>query len=126
MRREAISLVARGVASAEDVDAAIRWGFGFRLRAAGTLESMDLVGLEQILRIHEHILPDLDSSREPSPLLRELLARGETGVRAGRGFFAWDAERERAVRERMEIALIEGLKLLRRLEGDGIAAPEDA
>jgi 3-hydroxybutyryl-CoA dehydrogenase len=124
MRREAISLVARGVASAEDVDAAVRWGFGFRLLAAGTLESMDLVGLEQILRIHEYILPDLDTSREPSPLLRELLARGETGVRAGRGFLAWDAERERATRARMDALLIEGLKLVRRWE-QGHAAPTE-
>jgi 3-hydroxyacyl-CoA dehydrogenase len=120
MRREAISLVARGVASAEDVDAAIRWGFGFRLLAAGTLETMDLVGLEQILKIHEYILPDLDVSREPSHLLRELLARGDTGVRAGRGFLTWDAERERAARARMDVLLIEVLKLVRRLEGDAV------
>jgi len=126
MRREAISLVARGVASAEDVDAVVRWGFGFRLLGAGTLETMDLVGLEQILRIHEYILPDLDASPEPSPLLRELVARGETGARAGRGFFAWDPAREQASRERMEILLIEGLKLMRRLGGDGTAAPEGA
>lgn len=122
MRREAISLVARGVASAEDVDAAVRWGFGFRLLAAGTLESMDLVGLEQILRIHEYILPDLDTSREPSPFLRALIARGETGVHAGRGFLAWDAERERATRTRMDALLIQCLKLVRRWE-EGQAAP---
>jgi 3-hydroxybutyryl-CoA dehydrogenase len=118
MRREAISLVARGIASAEDVDAAIRWGFGFRLLGAGTLESMDLVGLEQILKIHEYILPDLEPASEPSPLLRELVARGETGARAGRGFLIWDAERERAARARMDALIIEGLKLVRRWEED--------
>ncbi len=118
MRREAISLVAWGVASAEDVDAAVRWGFGFRLLGAGTLESMDLVGLEQILKIHEYILPDLDASPAPSPLLRELVARGDTGARVGRGFFPWDPARERAARARMDALLIEGLKLMRRLEGE--------
>ncbi len=125
MRREAISLVARGIASAEDVDAAIRWGFGFRLLGAGTLESMDLVGLEQILRIHEYILPNLDPASEPSPLLRELVARGETGARTGKGFFAWDPARERAAHERMEVLLIEGLKLMRRLEGGGSVTAEE-
>lgn len=117
MRREAISLVARGVASAEDVDAAVRWGFGFRLLGAGTLETMDLVGLEQILKIHEYIIPDLETSTEPSPLLRELVARGDTGARSGRGFLAWDAARERAARARMDALLIVALKLMRQVEG---------
>lgn len=119
MRREAISLVARGIATAEDVDAVVRWGFGFRLLGAGTLESMDLVGLEQILKIHEYILPDLDASPEPSPLLRELVARGDTGARAGRGFYAWDPAREQAARTRMDALVMEALKLVRRLEGEG-------
>ena len=116
MRREAISLVARGIASAEDVDAAVRWGFGFRLLGAGTLETMDLVGLEQILKIHEYIIPDLEASPEPSPLLRELVARGDTGARSGRGFLAWDAARERAARARMDALLIAALKLVREVE----------
>jgi 3-hydroxybutyryl-CoA dehydrogenase len=126
MRREAISLVARGIASAEDVDAAVRWGFGFRLLGAGTLETMDLVGLEQILKIHEYILPDLEASAEPSPLLRDLVARGDTGARSGRGFLAWDTARERAARARMEALLIEELKLVRRLEGGAAPAGEEA
>jgi 3-hydroxybutyryl-CoA dehydrogenase len=117
MRREAISLVARGIASAEDVDAAVRWGFGFRLLGAGTLETMDLVGLEQILKIHEYIIPDLEASPEPSPLLRELVARGDTGARSGRGFLAWDAARERASRARMDALLIAALKLVQQVEG---------
>jgi 3-hydroxyacyl-CoA dehydrogenase len=117
MRREAISLVARGIASAEDVDAAIRWGFGFRLLGAGTLETMDLVGLEQILKIHEYIIPDLEASPEPSPLLRDLVARGDTGAQSGRGFLAWDAARERSARARMDDLLIAALKLVRQVEG---------
>ena len=116
MRREAISLVARGIASAEDVDAAVRWGFGFRLLGAGTMETMDLVGLEQILKIHEYIIPDLDASPEPSPLLQELVARGDTGARSGRGFLAWDTARERSARMRMDALLIAALKLVRQVE----------
>ena len=112
MRREALSLVARGIASVEDVDAAVQWGFGFRLLGAGTLESMDLVGLEQILRIHSYILPDLDPPSDPSPLLRQLIAEGKTGAAAGHGFLAWDAARERAATRRMETVMIELLKLL--------------
>lgn len=118
MRREAISLVARGVASAEDVDAAIRFGFGFRLLAAGTLEAMDLVGLEQILRINEYIVPDLDRSAEAPALLRDLVARGETGAKAGKGFLTWKPGDADAARERMDRILVEALTLVRRIEGE--------
>jgi 3-hydroxybutyryl-CoA dehydrogenase len=117
MRREAISLVDRGIATAEDVDAAVTWGFGFRLLGAGTLESMDLVGLEQLLRIHTYILPDLDPPSDPSPLLQRLIAEGKTGAKAGQGFLAWDAAREQAATRRMERVMIELLKLIRRVEG---------
>ena len=116
MRREAINLVARGIASAEDVDAAVQWGFGFRLLGAGTLESMDLVGLEQILRIHSYILPDLDPPSDPSPLLRQLIAGGKTGAGAGQGFLSWDAAREKVATRRMETVMVELLKLLQRIE----------
>ncbi|MBW1789853.1 MAG: 3-hydroxyacyl-CoA dehydrogenase family protein [Deltaproteobacteria bacterium] len=116
MRREALNLVARGIASAEDVDAAVQWGFGFRLLGAGTFESMDLVGLEQIHRIHSYILPDLDPPSNPSPLLQRLIAEGKTGAGAGQGFLAWDAAREQSATRRMETVMVELLKLLQRME----------
>ena len=125
MRREAISLVARGVATAEDVDAAVQWGFGFRLLGSGTLETMDLVGLEQLLRINEYILPDLDPPSEPPPLLRELIAHGETGAQAGKGFLNWDAARRQAAHKRMEAMLIGALKLVRQVEAQTEASTGD-
>jgi 3-hydroxybutyryl-CoA dehydrogenase len=79
---------------------------------------MDLIGLEQLLRINEYIVPDLDAVAEAPPLLRELVARGHTGARAGQGFYEWDPAREAAARARMDALLIEGLKLIRRLERD--------
>ena len=124
MRREAISLVTRGVATAEDVDAAVQWGFGFRLLGAGTLETMDLVGLEQLLRINEYILPDLDPPSDPPPLLRELIARGETGALAGKGFLTWNAAGRQAAHRRMEAMLIGALKLVRQVEAQTAASTE--
>src|ERR1700722_168368 len=46
MIREAVNVVAEGIASAEDVDLAVRKGFGMRLPAYGIFEHQDLVGLE--------------------------------------------------------------------------------
>jgi 3-hydroxybutyryl-CoA dehydrogenase len=88
-KREAIALVAAGVCSAETVDLVCRYGFGRRLPFLGPLEQADLGGLDLTLAIHEVLMPDLDTSREPQPLLVELVRRGDLGARTGRGFRTW-------------------------------------
>jgi 3-hydroxybutyryl-CoA dehydrogenase len=99
LKREAIALVANGVCTAETVDTVTRFGFGRRLGIVGPLEQSDLTGLELTLAIHETIMPVLDRTPEPHPLLVEKVRRGETGAAAGRGFRDWtpgQAEARRA------------------------------
>jgi 3-hydroxybutyryl-CoA dehydrogenase len=102
LKREAIALVAAGVCSAETVDTVTRFGFGARLGIVGPLEQTDLTGLELALAIHEVLMPSLDRTAEPHPLLVEKVRRGEVGASAGRGFRDW-APGEAAARRR-EIA----------------------
>jgi 3-hydroxybutyryl-CoA dehydrogenase len=87
--REAIALLDAGVASAADIDLAVRTSFGIRFPAIGPLESADLSGLDVIAAIHAYLLPDLDRSTTPQPGLRDRVARGELGAKTGRGFHAW-------------------------------------
>jgi len=89
MLREAISLVEKGVATAEDVDTVIREALGTRLTNLGVLELADLSGLDLALTVSSNLFKDLDASKEPHALLREKVARGETGVKSGRGFYDW-------------------------------------
>jgi 3-hydroxybutyryl-CoA dehydrogenase len=89
LKREAIALVASGVCTAETVDTVTRFGFGHRLGIVGPLEQSDLTGLELTLAIHETLIPDLDRTPGPHPLLVEKVRRGETGAAAGRGFRTW-------------------------------------
>lgn len=99
LKREAIALVAAGHCDAETVDEVVKRGFGARLAVLGPLEQSDLVGLELTLDIHRTLMPALDRTAEPQPLLVEKVERGETGARAGRGFREWakgDAEALRA------------------------------
>jgi 3-hydroxybutyryl-CoA dehydrogenase len=99
LKREAIALVANGVCTAETVDTVTRFGFGRRLGIVGPLEQSDLTGLELTLAIHETLIPDLDRTPGPHPLLVEKVRRGETGAAAGRGFRDWapgEAEARRA------------------------------
>jgi 3-hydroxybutyryl-CoA dehydrogenase len=90
--REAISIVENGIADAETVDTCIKTSFGLRLPVLAPMETADMVGLDLTLAIHSYILKHLESSPEPSPLLREKVASGELGMKTGMGFQAWTPE----------------------------------
>jgi len=99
--REAIALVGAGVCDAETLDLVVKDGFGLRLPVLGPLENADLVGLDLTLAIHEYLLPSLDRTPGPAPILREKVAHGELGMKTGRGFRRWDATEAQQVRERL-------------------------
>ena len=95
--REAIALVQNGVCDAATVDTVVTAGFGRRLAVLGPLENADLVGTDLTLAVHEHLLPDLDRTPGPLPLLCELVASGRLGMKAGSGFRTWtEAQRAEA------------------------------
>jgi 3-hydroxybutyryl-CoA dehydrogenase len=108
--REAISIVERGIADAATVDECVRYGFGLRLPVLGPLENADMVGLDLTLSIHDYILPHIESSPEPSPLLREKVTEGELGFKSGRGFQEWSPEAVQASRDRLVAHLVTILK----------------
>jgi|ERR1035437_3398152 3-hydroxybutyryl-CoA dehydrogenase len=87
--REAISIVDRGIASAEDVDTVAKMTFGLRLPVMGPLENMDLVGLDLIQTIHRYLLADLSVNRDPQRLLNDLVGDGHLGMKSGSGFYDW-------------------------------------
>ena len=93
---EAIHVVMEGVASAAEVDLAIKLGYEFR---NGPLEWADRVGLHKILNWLEHLFQETgDPKFRPCPLLKKLVRAGHTGTRAGKGFFTYDAQRNRTDR----------------------------
>jgi 3-hydroxybutyryl-CoA dehydrogenase len=104
--REAISIVEHGIADAETVDESIRFGPGLRLPILAPMENADMVGLDLTLAIHDYILPHLEASGEPSPLLREKVAAGDLGFKSGQGFFAWPPEAADASRKRLAAYLV--------------------
>ena len=113
LQREAISLVESGVASAEDVDRVVKYGFGLRLAFMGPLERADLGGLDVAVKVQEYLLPHLDSRTTPSPLLARKVAQGEYGLKSGRGFYGWSpakAEAELAKRDRALLLISRLLK----------------
>lgn len=99
--REAISLVENGVCDAEAVDTVVKSSFGRRLAVLGPLENADLVGTDLTLDIHENVLFDLESRKEPSPYLKQLVADERLGMKSGRGFRTWTKDEAAAVRKRV-------------------------
>ncbi|MDQ2103558.1 3-hydroxyacyl-CoA dehydrogenase family protein [Azospirillum isscasi] len=112
--REAVALVQNGVCDAETVDAVVKASFGRRLAVLGPLENADLVGTDLTLAVHEHVLPDLDRTPGPLPLLRDLVASGRLGMKAGAGFRSWTEAQRTEVHARLAAHL-------QRLDGAGSA-----
>jgi len=83
---EAIRMVEEGVASVDDVDTAMKLGYGHPM---GPLELTDLVGLDVRLGIAEYLSDALGTSFEPPELLRRMVAEGKLGKKSGHGFYRW-------------------------------------
>ncbi len=83
---EAIRMLEEGVASADDIDAAMVLGYKYPV---GPLRLTDLVGLDVRLGIAEYLHARLGERFAPPQLLRDKVAAGELGRKSGQGFFSW-------------------------------------
>ncbi len=108
--REAVHIVAEGIADAEDVDLAAKTGFGLRLPVYGILEHQDMVGLDLGLSVVDYVARDLNSEKQAPPLMRALVAAGKLGVKSGSGFYDWSVKDAEAVRRRRDSFVLEFLK----------------
>jgi 3-hydroxybutyryl-CoA dehydrogenase len=86
---EAIRMFEDGVASAEDLDAAMVLGYQ---HPVGPLRLTDLVGLDVRLGIAEVLARELGPRFEPPGLLRRMVAEGRLGRKTGEGFYLWEPE----------------------------------
>ncbi|MYD50709.1 MAG: 3-hydroxyacyl-CoA dehydrogenase family protein [Dehalococcoidia bacterium] len=104
--REALWLVENEVASAEDVDKAINAGLGRRWATAGVLQVLEVAGWDLISRVAADVFPHLSNADDPS-LLREMVERGDIGVKAGKGFYDWTPEKAEELRRWIAQGLVE-------------------
>jgi 3-hydroxybutyryl-CoA dehydrogenase len=105
--REAFNIVQRGIASPQDVDLAVKNSFGRRLGTVGPFELYEYIdGYDLTLQCEKYILPDMDTSNEPYPLLLEKIKKGELGAKTGKGFYEWTPEFTEAWRKKIIKALV--------------------
>jgi len=86
---EAMRMVEQGVASAADIDTAMRLGYGHPM---GPLELTDLVGLDVRLKIAEYLSESIGPSFNPPGVLRDKVREGKLGKKTGEGFYRWSAD----------------------------------
>ena len=111
---EAYHLLQEGIATAEMIDNVAKKLLGPRLCITGLLEQKDIGGLQMHAQAQRSIVPTLSHTNVPNTYLQDMVARGDVGVRSGRGFYDWSARDAAAVRRRASEKLKQLLEFLQR------------
>src|SRR5437660_8525322 len=98
---EAFYMLQEGIASARDIDKALKLGLNHPM---GPFELVDLVGLDTRLNILEYLHKTLGEKYRPAPLLVQYVKAGRLGRKAGRGVFEYPEAAAKASAEQMTIA----------------------
>ena len=98
---EAARLVEEGVASAEDVDKAILYGFGVRFSVLGLVEFIDWGGGDILFYASRYMAQAMGDDRFKAPAaVEENMAQGRIGMKTGQGFYDWQGRDVEAHRKR--------------------------
>ncbi len=108
--REAQFLLEQGIASKEDIDAAVTYGIGRRLPVTGPLLSADMGGLDVFASISDYLFKDLSNADQSSGKLRDLIAQGHFGQKNGEGYYSWNEKFTAEMNYKREEQLIQFLK----------------
>ncbi len=96
--REAVDLVAQGIATPEDIDAGMRLGYGWKV---GPFQIADAAGLDTVARVGQslkalgepHLVPNSD-------LVERMVAQGHLGRKTGKGFYDYPVDNQRPPRDK--------------------------
>lgn len=107
--REVFYLDSIGAASKEDLDKALMFGPCFRNATTGMFECADMGGLDIWMAGENNFFPHLDNSTEANPVMQEHVARGELGVKTGKGYYDYTGDRGDSIEKEFEKRLIRQL-----------------
>jgi len=114
---EAARMVEEGIASAEDIDKAIKYGFGFRFAVLGMLEFIDWGGGDILYYACRYLTKALDNERYASPdIVERNMKEGNIGLKTRRGFLNYegmDIDAYRAERLKALAGLLNHLGLVK-------------
>lgn len=111
--RESVNIVSMGLASAEDVDTAVKMGMGIRFPVWGPLEHIDAVGLDLAESVQNTVLPEISNRQCAGTYLKDLIREGNLGHKTGKGIYDWSVKSMEELAERRNEFIIYALKKLR-------------
>ena len=115
---EAARMVEEGVATAEEIDKAVKYGFGFRFGVLGMLEFIDWGGGDILYHASRYLTGALGHERYRAPeVIERNMREGRIGLRTGQGFLNYAGRDMDAYRHQRLAALVE------RLRAEGLAKP---
>ncbi len=110
---EAARLAEEGVASAEDIDKAVLYGFGFRFAVLGLLEFIDWGGGDILFYASRYMASATGDDRFRAPkVVEDNMAQGRIGLKSGAGFYDWSSRDVNAYREQRLGSFLKMLKHL--------------
>lgn len=115
--REAVDLVETGVIEPEDLDTCVSWGIGYKLAVIGPMRLLDMAGLDIYTSVASFLNQDLCDRKDTSSLALDKAARGEFGMKSGKGMFGYTAEEIPALQAERAAKLIAIRKILEGKEG---------
>lgn len=117
---EAARMIEQGVATAEDIDKATRYGFGIRYAAMGVVEFIDFGGADILYYASRYLSAALGDSRYACPpVVERKMAEGNIGLKSGTGFYNWNDIDQDAYRREALARLVNLLRLNRLLPAVG-------
>ncbi len=108
--REAQYLLEEGIASKEDIDAAVIYSIGRRLCVTGPLVSADMGGLDVFAAISDYLFESLSKVEISFPTLEKLVKDNKLGSKTSEGYYKWDHSFSEEMNNRREKELIRFLK----------------
>jgi 3-hydroxybutyryl-CoA dehydrogenase len=108
--REAVNIVEIGLATAEDVDTAIKMGMALRFPVWGPLEHVDAVGFDICESVQNTVLPEISNRKEASPLFEKMRCEGNLGAKTGKGFYDWSKKDMEALVKKRNDFIVHALK----------------
>lgn len=117
---EACRMVEQGVATADDIDSAVRSGLGLRFATMGPLEFVDWGGLDILYYANRYLTEELGARYQAPPIVDKLMEAGHLGLKTGRGIYDFgdmDVEAYRTEKLSTFVALLKHLDMMPKSAG---------
>ncbi len=112
MTNEVLYLLDNGYATPEEVDMAVKSGFGLRIPILGVVKRMDYGGLDLTQKIIANAQYQPPSRRTRSETVDDLVSQGKLGVKSGGGFYEYGGRNPEEIMKERDLKLIKLKKFL--------------